>query len=130
MATKHYTITGRVTNIKTGAPVAGLQIQAWDKDLIRDDFLGTDTSDSKGVFVITFEPAIFQELFFDRDPDLYFKILAGDKLVKSTEDSVLWNVKSNEQSVEIQVDCSGQLVGTDVTTPMSVPLISTNSDAY
>ena len=38
MAEKEFSITGRVIN-QTGRGIKGLRIEAWDADLIFDDFL-------------------------------------------------------------------------------------------
>jgi len=114
-----YTITGTIvgTRAKTGVP--RLRVEAWDKDLIFDDFVGSAVTDALGAFVIKFARSRFQELFLDREPDLYFKVFDGETLIKSTEDSVLWNIKSTEQSVEIQVDIPETPPGPDVPRPGS-----------
>lgn len=103
MALKNIHITGKLLN-KKKQPVAGLRIEAWDKDLFFDDFIAETTSNKDGSFELTFTEARFNELFFDRRPDLYFKIFAEGKLIGTTEDTVVWNLEKAEEEVIITID--------------------------
>ncbi|MBI2985750.1 MAG: hypothetical protein HYY45_03175 [Deltaproteobacteria bacterium] len=99
---KNFSISGRVIDIKAHG-IAGLRVEAWDKDLIFDDLVGSAVTDAQGAFQIEFTGSYFQELFLDRKPDLFFKVFRDGELIKSTEDSVLWNVKAGEQTITIEV---------------------------
>lgn len=103
MATKTYRIIGRIIDRETHQGVPGLRVEAWDKDLLIDDLVGSAVTDARGTFEITFDTSYFRELFLDRKPDLYFKVFSGDRLIESTEDSVLWNVEVGAEPVEILV---------------------------
>lgn len=103
MAKQNIKISGQLLN-KNNLPLAGLRVEAWDKDLLIDDFVGEAISDKDGHFKITFTQKRFKELFLDKQPDIYFKIYAYDKLIHSTESSVLWNVESDQENVEIIID--------------------------
>ena len=120
MATKNYKIIGRLTDSKTGSPVPGLGVQAWDKDIFSDDFLGEAISDPNGAFVIEFQRWQFMDLFFDLSPDLYFRILDGDTLIQSTENSVLRNVKAGELTVQVLVDIP-EIIPSPKPPPVPVP---------
>src|SRR5439155_7557587 len=65
---------------------------------------GSAVTDEQGKFQIEFTESYFKELFFDRKPDLFFKVFRGDVLIGSTEDSVLWNVGAGDSEIAIEVD--------------------------
>ncbi len=79
-------------------------MEAWDRDQIYDDLVGSAITDEEGAFRFEFDDTYFQELFLDRRPDLYFKVFRGQQLLHSTEDSVLWNVQAGDTPVTIIVD--------------------------
>lgn len=99
----HYEIKGKVVDSSTGAGVARVRVEAWDKDLGTDDYLGSAETLSDGSFSITFNEDMFRDLFVDPWPDIYFKIFFCDDLIASTENSVLWNVKDPNVQVVIKV---------------------------
>src|ERR1044072_4950186 len=101
---KMFRISGRVLNRNTGQGIAGLRIEAWDKDLIFNDLVGSSTTDAQGAFQIEFGRSYFKELFLDRHPDLFFKVFQGDALVTSTEDRILWNTEVGNAEIVIEVD--------------------------
>jgi hypothetical protein len=94
---------GRVVNRKTRKGIPGLRVEAWDKDLIFDDFVGQTVTDDNGEFTLEFESSYYKELCFDRKPDIYFKIYLERELIHSTEDSVLWNVANPDIRITIPV---------------------------
>ena len=99
-----FRISGRVINRETYHGIEGLRIEAWDKDLICNDLVGSIITDERGAFQIEFDESYFNELFQDRRPDLFFKIFRDDTLIASTADSVLWNVEAEDTEVVIEVD--------------------------
>jgi hypothetical protein len=103
-----FQINGRVIAEDSGRGIAGLRVEAWDKDLFFDDLVGNALTDAQGSFRIEFTGKYFREIFFDREPDLFFKVFSDQRLIKSTEDSVLWNTRAGLTSVEIRVPWSRQ----------------------
>ncbi|MFN9951584.1 MAG: hypothetical protein ACK55I_00675, partial [bacterium] len=71
-----------------------------------DDLVGSAVTNEQGAFQIEFSESYFQDLFLDRKPDLFFRVFRGEQLIKSTEDSVLWNVNRGETLMVIEVDTS------------------------
>src|SRR5688572_8603130 len=92
MSSKTFKIAGRVVDRKTRTGIAGLRVESWDKDLVLKDVVGSAVTDAEGAFHIVFEATHFRALFVDRKPDLFFKVFDNGRLLRSTEDSVLWNV--------------------------------------
>ena len=103
-AHKSFHITGSVIDSKSQNKIARLRVEAWDKDLIVDDLVGSAFTDAQGAFLIEFDRSYFKELFLDRQPDLFFKVFHDGELIKSTEDEVLWNVERGETAVVIEVN--------------------------
>ncbi|MBL0913410.1 MAG: hypothetical protein IBJ09_13660 [Bacteroidia bacterium] len=83
-------ICGHLRNCKTGKPIARATVQAWDADLLSDDFLGSAVTDANGHFRIDYSSADFRQNafplnletdpawpFFSKGPDIYFKATLG-----------------------------------------------------
>lgn len=104
MSKHSFHIIGHVIDQNTRRGVTGLRVEAWDKDLLVNDLVGSVTTDEQGAFRLEITKAYFSELFLDRRPDLYFKVFQDETLIKSTEDSVLWNVNQGETEITIEVE--------------------------
>lgn len=99
-----FRILGHVIDNQKHQGLTALRVEAWDKDLICNDFVGSAITDEHGAFQIVFNESYFRELFLDRQPDLFFKVFYLDKLIKSTEHTVLWNIASQELPVLIEIE--------------------------
>ena len=99
-----YRIDGQVLNRATRQGFVGVRVEAWDKDLVFNDLLGSAITDGEGRFQIAFKESDFQDIFGDDDPDLFFRVFEKGMLIKSTEDTVLWNVKDEQIEILIEVD--------------------------
>ena len=99
-----FRVIGRIIDRATRQGLAALRIEAWDKDLLCNDLVGSAVTNEQGVFQIEFAESYFQDLFLDRKPDLFFKVFRAEQLIKSTEDSVLWNINFGETQMVIEVD--------------------------
>ena len=119
---KVYPITGHVIDSTSEKGIPKLRIEAWDKDLEIDDLLGSARTDEHGRFTLSFDDKYYQEICVDRKPDVYFKVFYQSilgkfiarfqgllrsqnqgTLIKSTEDSVLWNVATGKVTISIPV---------------------------
>lgn len=56
-----YLVGGQVLHPETGEPLAGIVVEAIDKDIKKHDLLGVDTTDHKGCFEISFREKDFKE---------------------------------------------------------------------
>src|SRR6266403_1961013 len=104
-----FKIQGRVIDSATSEGLAGLRVEAWDKDLFFSDLVGSAVTDEQGSFQIEFDQSYFRELFLDRQPDLFFKVFRGGNCIHSTENSVLWNASASTTDVVIKCDSDGNL---------------------
>ena len=104
MAKETYRIIGVIVNRESGEGVGGLRVEAWDYDQFIDDLVGRAVTGPDGVFQIAFDSDYFQELFLDKEPDLYFRVYLGQRQVASTEDDILWNVSAGDKHIVIEVD--------------------------
>jgi len=114
---RHFRIAGRVVDKQSNQGIADVRVEAWDKDLIVDDLVGAAITDFAGAFAIEFTEKYFRDLFFDRLPDLFFKVFRGAQLIASTENDVVWNLRQGETHVEVGVPGGG----TPVPTPQPPP---------
>jgi 5-hydroxyisourate hydrolase-like protein (transthyretin family) len=110
-----WSIVGRVVRGDNKQPAAGLKVSAYDADLIKDDFLGSATTDSDGRFRIDYAGSAFRQTpvrgaEFERGgPELYFKVETADGQVVLQEQKSRGNKPdradaSNCFSVELAVE--------------------------
>lgn len=96
-------ITGRVIERKTKQGLSNLRVEAWDKDLIVKNAIGSATTDQQGAFVIELAKSQFKDLFGDRHVLLFFKVFQDNQLIISTEGSVLWDRDAQDSEIVIKV---------------------------
>lgn len=92
----HFQIHIQVVIEETGIPLPGLFVKAYDKDFLFDDLLGSVITDKQGKGDIICDRGDFNE-FFDKRPDVYFRIYAPDheRVLFETSDAVKWNADRN-----------------------------------
>lgn len=103
MENKNYEINGRVVGSRNKNGLYNLRIEAWEKDVKYNDLLGNAVSNSEGNFNIRFDSNYFRENFPEAEPDIFFKVYMGSRLLKSTEDKPI--LKASEKiEVTIVID--------------------------
>jgi len=92
-----FRVSGVVREEDSERPLAALLVQAYDKDVIFDDFLGSDHTDSNGRFEIQFTELAFRDLIEQR-PDVYLRIFdpSGKTELCSTISAVRRNARVEE----------------------------------
>ena len=90
-----YKIIGKITASETGQGLAGLRVQAWDKDIgYLDELLGEITTDKNGEFLIEYSEEQFDKWGLDEKPDIYL-------LVTNKKGAVIYNT---EEAVKQEAD--------------------------
>ena len=98
-----FRVIGQVIDRQSKQGIRGLRVEAWDKDQKYHDLLGVGVTDRSGHFLISFDQTYFREYAPEKYPDLFFRIYLSQRLLKSTEDSVIWNVRQDTE-VTIAID--------------------------
>lgn len=100
MSNGTFAATGQVIDRDTNEGVAKLSVEAWDTNTQRAQAaLGSATTDDNGRFSISLD---LRKLQYEQAPDLFFKVFLNERLLDSTESSVLWNANTQE-SVTIRI---------------------------
>lgn len=97
-----FRIQGVVLEQESRAPLPGLFLKAYDKDLLFDDLLGSAFTDNRGRFAIVTDANDFRDLF-EKRPDVYFKVFRapGTQPIYTTEKPIRWSPRFS--SVEIRI---------------------------
>jgi hypothetical protein len=125
MSQKLFHIFGRVIERKTKQGIAGLRIDAMDKDLIVKSPLGSATTDAQGAFAIDIDKSQIKALFGDRNIVLFFKVFRDATLIASTEDSALWDRNTPDQEVTIKLRLESPDSPIDPSKPIDPPTPAT-----
>lgn len=85
----HFHVRGSVLEGETGRPLEAMLVRVYDKDVVKDDFLGETRTNAAGSFELAFTEARFKDLF-EKRPDLYLHVYdpSGRLLVHTTEREV------------------------------------------
>jgi hypothetical protein len=95
-------VIGTVVEEESGKPLAGLQVRAFDKDILFDDKLGIAITDAAGAFRINYSQLDFSSVLGNETkPELYIRIFdaTGKKLLFTSEKAI-----RNEPQVEERYD--------------------------
>jgi len=93
-------ILGTVVEEGSGKPLAGLQVRAFDKDLVFHDKLGVAVTDAAGSFRIEYSQVDFSSIFgTETVPDLFIRVYdaSGKKLLYTSEKAIRKNPQVEER---------------------------------
>ncbi len=90
---QRYRVAGVIHEEGTGRPLEGLRVAAFDKDVVKDDFLGEAMTDAEGRFEIRFTDADFKDLL-ESQPDIYLCVFRPDAPAEAILDTS-WDVREN-----------------------------------
>ncbi len=114
-----YVVSGTVKNEKGGLGVPDLHVLVYDKDLLKDDFLGICVTDKQGAFSLQFEASKFKS-FLDRRPDLYFIVKDAGLELLCTKDDPIKNAGVHTTGIDLTVDLTGDKLR-ELINPTPVP---------
>jgi hypothetical protein len=66
-------VVGKIVEEESGKPLAGLEVRAFDKDILFDDKLGVATTDAKGEFRIDYTNTQYS-FMIETSPELYIRV--------------------------------------------------------
>ncbi len=96
---KTYKVSGKVVD-KWGKGIPGLTVRVKDKDLARDETLGTVITDGKGDFRVHYHRQPIKEKFLDKKPDIYVEVMRSNgELLLTTKDRVRKEAGTDEEFV-------------------------------
>jgi len=93
-------VVGTVVEEGSGKPLAGLQVRAFDKDLLFHDKLGVAITDATGSFRIEYSQLDFSSIFgTETVPELFIRIFdaSGKKLLYTSQKAIRNNPQVEER---------------------------------
>src|SRR6266540_3092027 len=82
--------SGQVVDQKTHDGLPNMRVEAWDSAAIWPDVVAVTVSGEAGEFSFSLDDTYLQRLFHNGHPTLFFRVFRDDRLLLSTEKSVLW----------------------------------------
>ncbi|MGH9862579.1 MAG: hypothetical protein ACRD35_04070 [Candidatus Acidiferrales bacterium] len=84
-ATRQGRVRGRLLDLASQSPLSGYKVEAYDQDILADDFLGWGYADAEGSFEIGFDESAFKptgQLTIEGKPEVKLRILnrEGDEV--------------------------------------------------
>ena len=99
-----YQVVGQVIEKRTRRGIAGVAVEARDRDTRYHDMLGQTHTDEQGGFRIGFEPEDFGDFAPDHAPDLFFRLSIDGEQVLDTMDRTMENLAPGRTSVTLELD--------------------------
>jgi hypothetical protein len=103
MATRNYRLFGRVVERTRRSGIPGVTVEAWDRDTRFHDMLGSAVTDGDGAFSIAFDDDYFGDFAPDRSPDVFFKVLRDGKVLLTTFDKPMMNLRDGDTQVTLEI---------------------------
>ncbi len=92
-----FRIRGVIQELESGHGAPGLIVEACDKDLVRNDRLGSAVTDKEGRFELSYRKKDYKDLFIKKKPDLYLRISRPDgAVIHKTEDKVRYQARGTK----------------------------------
>ncbi len=88
---ENYLLNGMVFDEDSGEPGSGMRVETWDNDGLIQHAISSQLTDTNGNFHLEFAARFLEDLFQGREPFLFFRVFAGDSLVRDTRHQIIWN---------------------------------------
>ncbi|MCC5930409.1 MAG: hypothetical protein JJU28_14270 [Cyclobacteriaceae bacterium] len=108
MEINYYRITGRITDIRTGAGLKDVRIKIWDKYLVFEECLGECHSDGKGKYEILLLPDFDYTSLQDRNPEIFVELYLGRSLLFSNRFGKLLQLQEGLNLKNFEISISDQ----------------------
>ncbi len=100
-------IHGHVVARRSGQALARMRVEAWDSELTDYQPLSATVTDAEGKFELSLDGAFMRETPDERDPEIFFRVFDGDRLIGTTEGRVSWGREDAGRDVAIEVSAPG-----------------------
>jgi hypothetical protein len=97
-----WTVVGTVTDAD-GAPLAGVTVSLYDRDLFFDDRLGQTTTDAQGRYRLVYHTGDFRD-FIEARPDLYVRILDAQGKELHTQPARIRAEAGRTETLDVRVE--------------------------
>ena len=97
-------VIGSVVNRENQRPLAGLRVEAWVINLLKDVLLGCASTDTNGMFTLTFDDKIYQEYISDWRTGIDFKVFLERNEIYSTKGNDFSNIKNADDEISLRID--------------------------
>lgn len=96
-----WTVVGTVTGAD-GAPMAGVTVSLYDRDLFFDDLLGQTTTDDAGRYRLVYRTGDFRD-FIESRPDLYVRVLDPQAKEMHTQPAKIRMEAGKTETLDVRV---------------------------
>jgi hypothetical protein len=94
------TINGHVLVHETSQ---NLRVETWDASFHLSQPVASTFTDAQGAFKLHLDEAYLQGHFSQQQPELYFKVFRGDKLLEDTQHSLTWHAGDEQREMVIDM---------------------------
>lgn len=98
-----YVLDVLVIDAATQRGIAGLRVEAWDRDTKFHDLLGVETTNLRGEARFRFDELRFGDFAPDSRPDVFFRIYRGEQELKSTQGEPMMNLSAGTHRVVLEL---------------------------
>ena len=91
-----FKVAGSVRELESNKGVPDLEVRAFDKDIVFDDFLGSTMTDNNGNFNIIYDEKNFRQVF-ESKPDIYITVASKDgRTIYTTDKEIRFEAEKSE----------------------------------